>query len=153
MADALRSDALRELVREVLRETLPHDTAQPAILTSSAPENAHPAPPADDEAVVITSDDDLNTFVQRLLQLFDDPTRQAELREGRLRFRLAGSSDDEPPAAIATVVRIERGAVTETHVRDASRAGARLLLGRAAVLTPLARDRARALGLDIEKER
>ena len=38
-------------------------------------------------------------------------------------------------------------------IRDAARAGQRLVLGRGAVLTPLARDRARASGVQIEKER
>ena len=57
-----------------------------------------------------------------------------------------GSAD--PPAR-----RIERGAVTEKVVRDAARAGQRLVLGPGAVLTPLARDRARASGVEIDKER
>lgn len=48
--------------------------------------------------------------------------------------------------------RVERGAVTEAMVRDAARAGERLVLGRGAILTPLARDRARASGVEIEKE-
>jgi hypothetical protein len=43
--------------------------------------------------------------------------------------------------------------VTEAMVVSAARAGARLVLGRGAVLTPLARDRARAAGVEIEKER
>jgi len=49
--------------------------------------------------------------------------------------------------------RIEKGAVTERVVQAAARAGARLVLGPRAVLTPLARDRARTLGVPIEKER
>jgi hypothetical protein len=53
-----------------------------------------------------------------------------------------------PPAR-----RIERGAVTEKVVRDAARAGERLVLGPRAVLTPLARDRARASGVEISRER
>ena len=56
-----------------------------------------------------------------------------------------GSAD--PPAR-----RIERGAVTERMVRDAARAGERLVLGPGAVLTPLARDRARASGVEISRE-
>jgi hypothetical protein len=48
--------------------------------------------------------------------------------------------------------RIEGGAVTEKVVRDAARAGERLVLGPRAVLTPLARDRARASGVEITKE-
>jgi hypothetical protein len=55
-----------------------------------------------------------------------------------------------PPVPVR---RIERGAVTERVVRDAARAGERLVLGRGAVLTPLARDRARSSGVEIEKER
>jgi hypothetical protein len=49
--------------------------------------------------------------------------------------------------------RIEKGAVTERAVQAAAAAGERLVLGPRAVLTPLARDRARALGVPIEKER
>jgi len=51
------------------------------------------------------------------------------------------------------VRRIERGAVTEAVINQVARAGERLVLGRGAVLTPLARDRARASGVRIEKER
>jgi hypothetical protein len=43
--------------------------------------------------------------------------------------------------------------VTERHVKAAAAAGARIALGRAAVLTPLAREKARALGVHVEKER
>jgi hypothetical protein len=57
-----------------------------------------------------------------------------------------------PTSALGNVRRIERGAVTEAVVRQAARAGERLVLGRGAVLTPLARDRARASGVPIDKE-
>jgi hypothetical protein len=50
-------------------------------------------------------------------------------------------------------MRIEKGAVTERVVREAKAAGARLVLAPGAVLTPLARDKAKALGVQIEKER
>jgi hypothetical protein len=52
----------------------------------------------------------------------------------------------------APVRRVESGAVTEALVKQAARAGERLVLGRGAVLTPLARDRARASGVEIVKE-
>jgi hypothetical protein len=48
---------------------------------------------------------------------------------------------------------VDKGAVTEAMVGQAAQAGARLVLGRRAVLTPLARDRARAAGVEIERER
>jgi hypothetical protein len=42
--------------------------------------------------------------------------------------------------------------VTERKVEEAAKAGARLVLGPGAVLTPLARDKARAKGIEIERE-
>jgi len=135
-------DELRALVREVIRDVLP---------------NGLPVT----ETVNLSTDEDLAAFVKRLLDL--DPEQREELRSGRKRFRLA-----TPPTPSATagtgitagsgatagaVRRIERGAVTEAVISQAARAGERLVLGRAAVLTPLARDRARASGVQIEKER
>jgi len=58
-----------------------------------------------------------------------------------------------PTPGGAPVRRVESGAVTEALVKQAARAGERLVLGRGAVLTPLARDRARATGVEIVKER
>jgi hypothetical protein len=106
--------------------------------------------------------------VKRLLDL--DPGQREELRSGRKRFRLASPQTLSVPAGAgqvgaghsngaeragpsAPVRRIERGAVTEAVIAAAARAGERLVLGRGAVLTPLARDRARASGVQIEKER
>jgi hypothetical protein len=155
------SDELRALIREVIRDVLPKGL--PII-----------------ETVNLSTDEDLAAFVARLLDL--DPEAREDLRAGRKRFRLAVPSHPQTPQApsvtqIASVPavsggsgahgpngltaangsaaarRIERGAVTEKVVRDAARAGERLVLGPGAVLTPLARDRARASGVEISRER
>ena len=104
----------------------------------------------DVQTVSLRTDAELAAFVTRLLHLFENPKHRADLQAGRLRFRLApgGAAGSARPAH-----RIEKGAVTEAAVRAAARDGARLVLGRGAVLTPLARDRARAAGVEIEKER
>jgi hypothetical protein len=138
-------DELRALVREVIRDVLP---------------NGLPVT----ETVNLSTDEDLAAFVARLLDL--DAGEREDLRAGRKRFRLARGTTPAPapaPAAPAPapapapngapVRRVESGAVTEALVREAARAGERLVLGRAAVLTPLARDRARASGVEIVKER
>jgi hypothetical protein len=57
------------------------------------------------------------------------------------------------PGSVQPAHRVDKGAVTEAMVAGAAQAGARLVLGRRAVLTPLARDRARAAGVEIERER
>jgi hypothetical protein len=143
------SDELRALVREVIRDVLPQGLAVT-------------------ETVNLSTDEDLVAFVKRLLDL--DPGQREELRSGRKRFRLASPQAPSVPAGAgqvgaghsngaeragpsAPVRRIERGAVTEAVIAAAARGGERLVLGRGAVLTPLARDRARASGVQIEKER
>ncbi len=125
------SGELRALVREVIREVLPNGFSAT-------------------ETVNLSTDEDLAAFVARLLDL--EPERRAELRSGRKRFRLAAQAAS-PGRAGSPVRRIDTGAVTERMVSEAAQAGQRLVLGRAAVLTPLARDRARATGVEIEKER
>src|SRR5712671_149511 len=147
-------DELRALIREVIRDVLPKELAV-------------------SETVNLSTDDDLAAFVARLIDL--DPGPREALRSGRKRFRLATPAASVVPAVPlvplvplapsgwsqkaahgstgSPVRRIERGAVTEAVVNQAARAGERLVLGRGAVLTPLARDRARASGVEIEKER
>ena len=145
-------DALRALVREVIRDVLPGGVAQGWPVT---------------ETVNLSTDAGLAAFVGRLLAL--EPGEREELRSGRKRFMLAAPRVPPAPAGRAdgtgrageagrsgeatAVRRIERGAVTEAVVSAAARDGQRLVLGRGAVLTPLARDRARASGVQIEKER
>jgi hypothetical protein len=149
-------EELRALVREVIRDVLPKGLPVT-------------------ETVNLWTDQDLAAFVNRLLDL--DPDQVEELRSGRKRFKLAAPSAPSVPSVEAAagragpvngpgpvngaeragestpVRRIERGAVTEAVITAAARAGERLVLGRGAVLTPLARDRARASGVPIEKER
>jgi len=147
MSDLGDLGELRALVREVIRDLLP---------------NGLPVT----ETVNLSTDEDLAAFVKRLLDL--DPEQREELRSGRKRFRLgtgqvtAATIAPVPAGPVhrteragesSPVRRIERGAVTEAMINQAARQGERLLLGRGAVLTPLARDRARASGVPIEKER
>ena len=127
-------EELRALVREVIRDVLPKGLPGT-------------------ETVNLSTDEDLAAFVRRLLDL--DPDQREELRSGQKRFRLAAVvwAPPDPGPGASLVRRIERGAVTEAMINQAARAGERLVLGRGAVLTPLARDRARTSGVPIEKER
>jgi hypothetical protein len=162
------SDAVRAVIREVLADLLP-TAAQPVAARPAAaqPVPAHPVPtqpgpaqpglayPVSEDAqsvetVSLRTDADLGAFVRRLLHLFENPKHRDELRSGRLRFRLA---PEALPGSAQPAHRVEKGAVTEAMVTAAARAGARLVLGRRAVLTPLARDRARSAGVEIERER
>jgi hypothetical protein len=143
-------DELRAAVRAVLRDVLPG-------LAAGGPAAAVDGAKSRVEAVRVVTDADLAAVVSRVLELAADPSSRADLVSGRLRFVLAdalrGAVAATAPAADVGVHRVEHGAVTERRVAAAAAAGARLLVGRGAVLTPLARDKARALGVVVEKER
>lgn len=111
------------------------------------------------EAVTIDTNEDLERFVRGLVSRVSNPRDLAAIRTGQLRFALRRSppsawadanAADRPQVAPARVVK---GAITERAVRHAAAEGARIVLAQGAVLTPLARDRARALGVEIERER
>jgi hypothetical protein len=144
-------DDLRTLIREVIRDQLSLIRETGLV-----------------ETVNLSTDADLAAFVSRLLSI--DEQGREDVLVGRKRFRLATpvppAPAPAPPVALASagtvtvpvpagqaVRRIDKGAVTESVIKDAARAGQRLVLGPGAVLTPLARDRARASGVQIEKER
>jgi hypothetical protein len=151
------SEPARELLRELLAEALAggNGKGEPVIPQVPPPPVAAVHRPGEHkgvrpleggrglERVAIATDEDLNRFVHALLAR---PDREAILA-GRVRFTLGAGAE-----APAGVVRVDRGAVTERKVAEAAKAGARLVLGPAAVLTPLAREKARALGLEIERE-
>jgi hypothetical protein len=103
------------------------------------------------ELVVLDSDADLDRFVRSLLARFESPRERSAIKAGRLRFALRRGQVADGDARAR--MRIERGAVTERTIKEAAAAGARVILAPAAVLTPLARERARALGVEIEREK
>lgn len=123
--------------------------------TAAAPVSApaaRPTPPGRSrvEDVRMSCDGDLNAFARHLLELFENPKNRQDLRTGRHRFRFAPGQGSGTRATRAR--RVERGAVTERQIIAAAEAGESLLLARPAVLTPLAREKARALGVHLEKE-
>jgi len=150
MTTAIQDD-LRLLVRDVLREVLPTAIKKKAAQVSPL-ENAE-VPPVGRELMTINSDADLNTFVQRIAQLCQDPIQREALADGTTQFQLAQISARPALVESKKVIRIEKGAVTEKQVKQASEQGATLLLTKTAVLTPLGRDRAKALGVEVEREK
>lgn len=178
----MAGESLRALVREVVAEVVRDLVAQEASTdrpvitrTSSArlpPDDSGPVvDPVQDtrrlpwgavdptgprrssrevHAVTIQTDDDLNAFARHIVRLLDNPKARMDLLAGATRFTLT-----RPPArggAPERTHRRESGALTEREVKEAAEAGKSILLGRRAVVTPLARERARALGVTIEKE-
>lgn len=155
--DAIDPDSLRALVRQVLSEVMPDVRPEPdasagarvAASETTTVRSSEAVTAQTTEPVSLRTDEELHAFVLRLLGMFENPKKRSDLRAGRIRFALTAGSQ---PGRAAPSRRIDKGAVTEAQVKDAATVGASLLLGRRAVLTPLARDKARALGVVIERE-
>ena len=158
-------DELRTLIREVIRDVLPK--GRPVIETVNLSTD-------EDLAAFVTrlldldpeTREDLRAGRKRFrLAVPQNPQGPQAPQAPPVADPASISVSSAPPGAHGTngqtavngsadpsARRIERGAVTEKMVRDAARAGQRLVLGPRAVLTPLARDRARASGVEITNE-
>ena len=117
------STDLRAMVREVLRDVV-GQRGSAAV-----------------ESIRLGSDVELAAFISRLME----PAVQERVRSGKLRFTLGAAA----PAGASNGVPLT-GVITEKTIDRAAAAGA-IILAPDAVLTPLARDRARKLGLKIER--
>lgn len=127
-------EGLRAMVREAIREAL-----------AETRRGAGAAVGAAVEPVRIASDADLDAFVRRVARLMRDPAAAARIEAGTLRFTLAAGA---APAGEAPV-----GGLVNERAIERLPEGATLRLARTAVVTPLARDRARARGIKLERSR
>jgi hypothetical protein len=140
---------LRDLVKSVIAEEVAAIRKPKAASATAATE----------ERVAIASDSDLAAFARRVLSLAGDPAKAKEIAAGRYPFRLdrpiaqhgPAPAPHAAPAAAAQSHRIDSGIVTESTLNKLPRGLSRLLLGPGVTVTPLAKDRARALGLTFER--
>ncbi|MBM3520550.1 MAG: hypothetical protein FJX63_07255 [Alphaproteobacteria bacterium] len=124
---------LRGLVREVLREAMA-GKASPGLGAI--------------EAVRIGCDADLQAFAARVAE----PQTAERVRSGKLKFTLAGAGSGAATAAASGSGAPLTGVISEKTI-DRIASASTLVIAGDAVLTPLARDRARKLGLKIERRR
>jgi len=151
MSQQIPSDLIREVIREVLNDVVATQVRQVATTAVGSVAAADGA-----ELVSIRSQSDLDAAVRRVLADAAHPARRAAVQSGRVRFVLgevpAAGGGRASGATGPEVVRVERGALTERHVRTAGQNGAVIHITRAVVVTPLAKERARAMGVQIVKE-
>jgi hypothetical protein len=146
----------RSLIRDLVKSVIAEEVA------AIRQQKAAPAPAAAEERIFIASDADLVGFARRVLSLAGDPAKAKEIAAGRYPFRLdrpAAAQASSAPAQRAAPAgapagqshRIESGVVTEATLNKLPRGLSRLVLGPGVTVTPLAKDRARALGLTFER--
>ena len=130
----MNSDEIRRLVRAALTEAL------------GKPDKG--SPDKDDGAIAVTigNDAELMAFAREVAG------NAKAVRSGKLTYRLA-RSQKMPAAGGGGGYRWEHGVLNEVRIIEISKTHSRVLLRPGAVVTPLARDKARQVKLELVKER
>ncbi len=144
-----------EELRGVIRELLAEELAKVRAEIGGKPA----APGVHEEAVTIASDQDLETFVKRLMALASDPKARGEIEAGRHRFRLSGNTQAAESAAARTAPsqaggatpHFDRGVVTERDVGKLPPGLTTVRVSKRVRFTPLAKDELRRRGVTIER--
>ncbi|WP_374369836.1 hypothetical protein [Dongia sp.] len=137
----LDKDMIRYLIRDVIAEEVRNLKAGKVSM-----------PPV----TRIASDADLAAFARDVLHLAEDPKIRAAILAGRHPFHLAGDARATTVTAAHTSAaqsshRIDKGVVTESVIAKLSKDITRLLLAPGVSVTPLARDKAKARNISIER--
>lgn len=130
---------IRTLIRDVIAEEV---TAMKAGKGATVPVAA---------AVCIANDADLAGFARDVLRLAEDPQVKAAILAGKHAFHLAGARQILTATSAPQSHRIDKGVVTEAIVVKLSQNVTRLLLGPGVSITPLARDKAKARNISVER--
>ena len=156
MADELNRDELRQLVRDVLRSSLQGESgalsrAEPANLIEEIRQAILPG-----QIGIVAVASDLNGFARDIVQAAGHEDLKAAIMTGRVTFsrKDSGPSETKPaPTARGEPFRIDRGMLTEIRVAEIGKQYTKVIIGPEVVVTPLARDRARELKLDLVRSK
>jgi hypothetical protein len=157
MAGGLDREELRQLVRDVLRSSLQGE--------GTAPQPREPANlieairqailPGQSGAVAVAADD-LNQFAREIVQAAGHEDLKVAIMTGRVKFsgRLGGTGEAKPvPTVRGEPFRVDRGMLTEMRVAEIGKQHSKIIVGPEVVVTPLARDRARELKLELVRSK
>ncbi len=169
-------EELRLLVREALREALGPSAG-------AAPKPAGPVTPVADSAgelarlvrravaegrraeinVALRTPDDANRFARDIAEASSDPEVKAAILATAVRFIPVGTSPAAAaaarPLAAATgapakpAFEMKSGVLSETKLIEIGKAHGRIVLGAEVVLTPLARDKAREMKIELTRQK
>ncbi len=179
MSAQVSHDEIRHMVRELLRDAVAGGGAEaaPPEETPAAPARSAEIGGLSERVraalagggggieIEIASDSDLNAFAQQVALCALERDLLGAIASNRVRFRLAGGGGGSgggqeaaaakqatapaAPVKDGDAYHWEQGLLNETKVTEIARTHAKLVLGRRALLTPLAWDRARSLGLQV----
>jgi hypothetical protein len=151
MVDAIDREELRKLVREVLRSSM--RASEPSNLAEAMRQAVLPG-----RSGVVSVDDDLNRFAQIIIQAAEHEDLKAAIMSGRLKFTNGaqlspGAEAPGNPERTDGTFRLDKGMLSETRVAEIGKLHTKIVLGPEVVVTPLARDRARELKLQLVRSK
>ena len=175
MAKIDRED-LRTLVRQALKEALggAAPSAKPAPEVSRPRETSAPVAAEPQAGFVITlraalakarparvavraaSSADLDRFARDIAEASGHPDLKSAILSGDLGFDLAGGSPAQAAGKAAPsggTYEIKSGVLSETRIVEIARSPRKILVGGGVVLTPLARDKARELKVELTRQK
>lgn len=173
MRETISEDELRRMVRDALREALPNlggaagakggraDRADRADRAETANPEAElerriaaAARDGGTVAVDLADTEAATRFARTLLSCARRRDVASAIEGGRLRFAPKGTGAGAGAERSARAeTRVEHGLISETRIAELAKSTDRLVLGPRAVLTPLARDRARHLKIEIVRRK
>ena len=156
MSENIDRSLIQNLVREVISEVI-------ADKMPKEPERIQSQPPSNTgkpivEEVTINNDDELNQFVKYLLALSKNEATWVAVEKGIWKFRLNRqiSTDDNKanPGASRKTKQVEKGLLSENLITAFFKEGFNhIVMGKSVVFTPLGKEKARQLGILIEREK
>jgi hypothetical protein len=159
MADGIDREELRRLVRDVLRSALPQGVASPGEQSANLLDAMRQAILPGGSGTVSVSDD-LGHFAQMIVHAAAQEDLKAAIMSGRLAFKLNSPPREEArPRHVENPVnrggdfRLDHGMLNETRIAEIGKRHTRIILGTDVIVTPLARDRARELKLELVRSK
>jgi hypothetical protein len=149
MGPVIDKEELRQLVRDVLRSSLQGDGAPSA---SQPPGNFIEAIrqallPGGSGVVTVAAE--LDGFAREIVNAAAHEDLKSAIMTGRVTFKRKDASQGQPPVMKGDQFRVDQGMLNEMRIAEIGKQYSRILVGPQVVVTPLARDRARELKLEL----
>lgn len=162
MSGGVDRDELRALVRQVLKESIGSAAGaeakpQPGGFPAALREAMRAGDPAR-VRVSAASGTDLEDFARSIAQACEQPELKTAIMSGRIRFEPSGKPDNavraqaNPPARQGSY-HMTDGVLSEARVVEIGRSHERIVIGADVVLTPLAKDKAREIKLELVRQK
>jgi len=152
-------DELRSMVRQALKETLGTKGEAPAEAAGDLASEIKAALARGKPAkigIAVRSASDLDHFAQAVLAAGEVSALKTAILAGDVRFEIAGGAEarsSPKTAAKGGSFHMESGVLGETKIVELARSHSKIVVGSDVVVTPLAREKARQLKVEIARHK